>query len=94
MDILDQYVIPLKGLKEGEHHYTFEVTKKFFEHFEHSEIKNGNISVNIILNKTASVIEMIINLLGKVEVICDRCLETFMMPINSSDILYIKFKKG
>ncbi|MBN2520279.1 MAG: DUF177 domain-containing protein [Bacteroidales bacterium] len=90
MDFLDQYVISLKGLKDGEYKYTFEVLDKFFEHFEKSEINKANIIVEVIINKVLSVMTLIINISGEVEVECDRCLDKLMLPISISNTLYIK----
>ena len=91
MNILDQYVIPLKGLKEGEHTYSFNVSKEFFDEFENSEFTEGSINVDTTISKHATVITVTFKLNGFVNVICDRCLDNFNLPVNSSNILYIKF---
>ncbi len=90
LNLLEQYAIPLKGIKEGEYKYTFEVLDKFFEHFEKSEINKANIIVEVIIKKVLSVMTLIINISGEVEVECDRCLDKFMLPISSSNTLFIK----
>lgn len=91
MNILDQYVIPLQGLEEGDYVYTFEVTDTFFDEFENSEIKKGKLDAEVILSKHASVITITFNLNGSVELLCDRCLENFNYKVSSSNSLFIKF---
>lgn len=91
MNILDQYVIPLKGLSDGDHAYDFKISDKFFEKFENSEIKKGKLNAEVILSKHAAVISVTFNITGTVELICDRCLDNFDYPLKSSNKLYIKF---
>ena len=87
---MDQYVIPLNGVREGESEYIFTVNNKFFEQFKNSEISIANIVVKCIVYKTGSLMDMTIHLMGEVEVVCDRCLDLFMYAVNNTYKLYIK----
>ncbi len=87
------FSIPISGLKEGRRLYEFEVGNGFFEGFEESEIKEGNLSVNIILNKRSSHFELDFKISGKVKVCCDRCLEMFFQPVECENRLLVKYGK-
>ena len=94
LNVLDQYVIPLKGLKEGKSIFSFKVDNQFFEHFGNPEIGNGNLLADFVLNKTLSLIEMEISISGELEVACDRCLESFFLPTNTKNKLFVKIGDG
>lgn len=94
LNYLDQYVIPLKGLKEGEHSYHFKINDTFFDEFENSEIKKGKLNLQVLLNKQMNVISLNFKISGHVDTICDRCLENFDLEIDSSYQLFIKFSEN
>ncbi|MBA4322644.1 MAG: riboflavin synthase subunit alpha [Odoribacter sp.] len=85
------FIIPISGLKDGHHLFDFEIGDKFFEEFEESEIKEGNLSVRIELDKRSSHFDLIVKITGEVRICCDRCLEMFFHPIASENRLLVKF---
>ena len=91
MNVLSKYEISFFGLKEGQHEFEFEIDRKFFECFEKSEIKTGKLKAKVILNKKPGLLELNIRIVGLVQVICDRCLEAFDMPLKYNGELYVKF---
>lgn len=91
MKLLKEYTIAISGLKEGVHHFDFEVKDEFFALFEASPIKRGDVKVDFYFEKQSGMYVLIFAIDGKVGVECDRCLEEFMLPISSSDTLFGKF---
>jgi uncharacterized metal-binding protein YceD (DUF177 family) len=87
------FIIPISGLKEGRHLFDFRIGNKFFEGFEESEIKEGNLSVSIELDKRSSHFDLIVNITGEVRICCDRCLEMFFQTIACENRLLVKFGK-
>jgi uncharacterized protein len=85
--------LPIGGLKEGHHFYDFEIGNKFFEEFEESEIKEGDLSVRVELEKRPSHFDLIVKISGKVRICCDRCLEMLFQPLECENKLLIKFGK-
>lgn len=86
-----QYSIPLAGLKEGSHIYEFEIENDFFTSFEGSEIVAGELAAQVNLVKRSSHIELELVLRGSVEVVCDRCLESYMQELDTRGRLLIKY---
>ena len=84
------YAVRISGLGEGDHNFSFELNRQFFVLFEHSEISNGNVTAEVILEKKTGVFSLHFSLEGQVEVICDRCLENFMMDISTSQSVFVK----
>jgi len=91
VNVLSKYEIAFFGLKDGKHEFDFEITKEFFECFAKSEIEEGNLEVKVILNKKPRLLELNIGIDGDVQVMCDRCLEIFDMPLKYRGDLYVKF---
>ena len=77
MNYFKQFVIQFSGLKNGDHNFNFEVTDKFFEKIEYSEIKKGKVNVDVLLNKQENMLVFNFSINGFVNVICDRCSDPF-----------------
>ena len=88
---MGEYSIPITGLKEGRHEFEFQIDDAFFVHFEETEIQKGLLDATVILDKRSNYFELQINITGKVEVVCDRCLDRFDLPLESSNKLYVRF---
>jgi uncharacterized metal-binding protein YceD (DUF177 family) len=87
------YTIPLGGLKEGRHTIDFEIDKEFFEQFEESEVKEGRLIADIVMDKRSSHLDLAIRISGNVRICCDRCLEMFFHPVVCENRLLVKFGK-
>ena len=84
------YSIPLAGLKEARYTYEFMIGDDFFKGFEGSEIKRGEFKAVVDLQKSSTHLELDIVINGRAEVMCDRCLEAFYMPLSSANRLFVK----
>ncbi len=91
VNVLSKYEIAFFGLKEGKHDFDFEIDREFFECFEKSEIESGKLKVKVVLNKKLRLLELNVGIEGYVQLICDRCLEAFDMPLQYRGDLYVKF---
>lgn len=85
------YIIPIGGLKDGNHSFDFEIGKKFFENFEGSEVTEGELRADISLDKRSTHIDLTIRINGKVNINCTRCLGVFPWPVESESRLLVKF---
>ena len=86
----DSYAVRISGLGEGDHDFSFELDSKFFVLFEQSEISNGNVQAEVILEKKPGVFSLHFSLKGKVEVVCDRCLESFFTDVSTAQTMFVK----
>ena len=89
--MMDDYIIPFYGLKEGEHEYTFVAENLFFEHFGNPEFPGGNLNVDLVLFKRHGFMELKFHITGGIKVYCDRCLELFEHPVGTENVLYVRF---
>ena len=93
MNYLSQYTIPFSGLKEGKHLFDFTADQRFFAGSEESEIEKGNVNIQVELEKRSTYLRLTFMLEGEVELICDRCLEAYLQPIKSRNIMLVKFSE-
>jgi uncharacterized protein len=84
------YSIPLAGLKEGRHTYGFTIGNDFFEAFEGTEIRKGELKAEVMLEKCSLHLQLDIAIEGMAEVMCDRCLEKFYLPLSCENRLFVR----
>jgi uncharacterized protein len=87
---LEKYAVRISGLGDGNHDFTFDIDGKFFTYFEQSGIEHGSVHVAILLEKKKGIMALHFHLTGEVEVICDRCLGSFMNPVDTRSTIYLK----
>ncbi len=91
MKRLKEFTIPFVGLKIGKHHFDYKVDKAFFEHFEYDEFNDSDVSVNVILEKKATLLELHFEITGVVNVNCDLTNEPYNQSVESTFDLVVKF---
>ena len=88
---LRDYNIPFTGLKDGNHQFSFEIGKAFFEKFEYSLIDSGELTIEMDLNKNPTMLTTHYSIKGRVDTTCDRCNESLNVPIKGEFKLVFKF---
>ena len=78
----NKYVVIFSGLEDGKHSFDFKVEDDFFEEFNYTDISKGKLKVTVLLNKVGSSMTLELHIKGTVELICDRCLESFDYPLQ------------
>lgn len=90
MQARKEYIIQFVGLSLGEHKFDFEVTDKFFENLEFSEIKQANLHIHLSLLKQSQMMILNFEIGGTVNVLCDLCANEFDLPIHGNYKLIVK----
>ncbi len=88
---LEVFDIPIQKLKNGEHTFTFQITDAFWEHFEHPDIQKGEFEVKLKLEKSDRVLNLDFDIVGTVNLICDRSLRGFVEKIRLQEHVLFKF---
>jgi uncharacterized metal-binding protein YceD (DUF177 family) len=88
---LKQFSIPFTGLKLGQHQFDFEIDKSFFDAFEYSLVKNGALTAKVELDKQETMLILNFQILGTIQLNCDKCLTEFANPIEIKERQLIKF---
>lgn len=86
-----EFNIPFSGLKQGKHNFNFEIDNTFFDSFEYDEFNDSKINLDVLLNKTSTMMELDFEIDGTVNVACDITSEPYDQAISSQLRLVIKF---
>lgn len=85
------YDIHIFKLTSSQHDYRFEIKDEFFELFNNELVNKGDLVINASLAKSETMIEMVLHIIGSVELECDRSLEHFDHPIDSHRKMIYRF---
>ncbi len=91
MAVLDKYTLNFKGLSIGTHRFEYTVDDAFFAEFESGEIRRGDVGVTVDVERQANLLTLDFRMAGDVEVVCDRCLGEFRMPVEYTGTLLVRF---
>ncbi len=91
MKPLKTFTIPFVGLKEGQHHFDYEIKQSFFEHFGYDDFNDSNIVVNVVLNKKTTLLELNFKISGTINVNCDLTNEPYDQVIVNEFDLVVNF---
>lgn len=86
-----EFSIPFSGLKQGKHEFNYAVNNEFFESFEYTEFNDANVNLQVLLNKTSTMLEFEFHAKGTVNVDCDMTSEPYDQDIVSELELVVKF---
>lgn len=90
---LDEYIIPFAGLNPGIHSYRLQIDRAFFDYFNQGEIKDGQLDVQLELEKEERMMIFRFRISGEVTLPCDRCNEPVVLPVQGDEQLIVKFGK-
>ena len=91
MELLRIYDIDISKLNLGQHDFHFQIEDKFFELFDYSLIDHGSLSASIILDKKTSFLSMEFKIKGRIELICDRSLDSFDFDLETENEIVLKY---
>ncbi len=91
MEQLEKYIINIKGKKNGNYQFSYEINNAFFACFEQTEISDAKLKLKVSLIKKSDMLIFDFDFQGQVQVQCDRCLDYFDVPLSFSETLYVEF---
>ena len=92
MKFLRTFDIEVIKFLEGKHEIDFEIGKEFFQNFEDNELLDeGHLTVRVLMDKGANLIEMDFLISGEVKLVCDRSLEEFFEPLDLKEKIIFKY---
>ncbi|WP_458628318.1 YceD family protein [Winogradskyella sp. PC D3.3] len=91
MKALKSYTIPFVGLKEGMHHFDFQIDNAFFEHFEYDEFNAVDVNIDLEFDKKSTLLELHFSAEGTINLNCDITNEPYNQAISDDFKLVVKF---
>lgn len=89
--VMEEFIIPFKGLSTGGHRFEFSIDDTFFENFDFFESEKGQITVGLDLSIETNLLDLHFEMAGFVSLACDRCLDRFEYPVDGNFRLIVKF---
>lgn len=91
MNELKQYEIPILKLENKRHEYAFAGDDQFFEAMEQELIRRGRFQAHLTLDKSETMLHLKFAIRGSYELTCDRTLEPFEEPFETTQRLILKY---
>ncbi|HEX8462297.1 MAG TPA: DUF177 domain-containing protein, partial [Segetibacter sp.] len=85
-----EYEIAFVGLKPGEHHFTYDISDKFFEDFQQQDFTNCETKVKLTLDKKVGFLLLRFDIDGHLELVCDRCGNNLRLQLWDEFKLVVK----
>ncbi len=86
-----EYKLPLKSLTPGTHTFEYRLTKQFFSNMESADIHDADLTVNLTVVHKADIYSLDFHIAGTVTLICDRCLDDLVMPVETDYHISVKY---
>ncbi|MBC2838102.1 DUF177 domain-containing protein [Robiginitalea sp. SC105] len=86
-----EFDIPFSGLKQGKHHFEYQIDNTFFDSFDYDEFYSADIEVGAVLEKMSNMMELTMRATGFVNVACDITNEPYDQTVEGMLTLVIKF---
>jgi uncharacterized metal-binding protein YceD (DUF177 family) len=86
-----EFNIPFSGLKQGKHNFNYQIENTFFDSFGYDEFNATNINLDVVLNKTSTMMEVDLEASGTVNVDCDITSEPYDQAVGGDLHLVVKF---
>lgn len=86
----EEYLIPVSGMAIGQHDYHFVIDDAFFSLFDYSEVKQGRVELDLMVEREETMMTLNFSFKGEVQVPCDRCADEFYLPIEGENVFLIK----
>ena len=90
MDKFADYKLQLVGLPVGNQVFNYVVGTEFFEEMESSDIRSGLVDVALNVKSSLNCYILDFTVRGKVQILCDRCLEEMDHEVESEYRLTVK----
>lgn len=88
---LRYFDIDIFNLANKDYQYEFEFNEQLFAAFSDSPFQNGSGTAKVALRKSETMIVLTFDIVGSVELICDRSLEEFDYPLDFEEKMILKF---
>lgn len=90
MEFDKRYSVAFKGVADGAHEFGFTVGDAFFASCDNDELRGGECSVTLRMQKAGNTMVFDNRICGTVVTVCDRCLEECAVPVSFEGTLTVR----
>lgn len=85
------FKLPLKSLAKGSHEFDYSLDKQFFADMENGDIRDARLAVKLTVGYNGDVYTLDFDIKGDVTLLCDRCLDDLVMPIDTTYHIMVRY---
>lgn len=86
-----EFRLPLKTLREGTHDFEYHLGKQFFANMESADIHDADLNVKLTVDYKHDLYDLNFHITGTITLICDRCLDDLIYPIDTTYHITVKY---
>lgn len=79
-----EFMLRLKGMPEGNHHFDYHLDKQFFEDMENADVRDADLSVKLDIYHQHGGYDLTFAVKGVITLMCDRCLDNLEWPVDTT----------
>lgn len=79
-----EFKLGLKSLPVGAHHTEYHLGKEFFVNMESADVTDADLAVSLDVVHRNDAYDMTFHIYGNVTLVCDRCLDSLEMPMDTT----------
>lgn len=91
MGKFSEYKIRLKSMPQGTQEFEYHLGKQFFVNMESADIHDADLTVHLTVVHKADIYDMTFVITGTVTLLCDRCLDDLIYPIDARYHVTVKY---
>lgn len=76
-----------EGIDREEYH----LDKTFFVNMENTDVRGADLNAELVTNHHSGVYDLQFHITGDVTLLCDRCLDDLILPIDASYHITVKY---
>lgn len=83
--------LQLKAIPEGTQEFDYHLDKQFFVNMESTDIHDADLDVKLVVTHKHDIYNLAFHVFGTVTLICDRCLDDLLQPIDATYDIAVKY---
>lgn len=85
------FKLPLKSLPAGTHEFDYKLDKQFFANMENADVRDADLAVHLTVVYNGQFYALSFAISGTVTLLCDRCLDDLIFPIDTTYSITVKY---
>lgn len=86
-----EFKLPLKSMPEGTETFEYRLDKTFFKNMESADIREADLTVTLTVVNRGGIYDLNFAIEGTVTLLCDRCLDDLIFPIEAGYHIAVKY---
>lgn len=91
MGKFSEFKLPLKSMPEGTETFEYHLDKTFFKNMESADVREADLDVKLTVVNRGGVYNLDFAINGDVTLLCDRCLDDLVFPIEAAYHITVKY---